>query len=162
MRRTKKKPRGPITPEEKAEIRALSAKRIGQKDIARRLGISVGAVNAAVRKSVNPPESSREPAPPAPDHPEAEVDALPVLARLDRSLAALEQAATLAAGDRDVARMVSVQKAIAQVSALAAKLAPPVPADPNTAPNMVAAAASFRKRVFALWDRLVAEAKVAP
>ncbi len=95
-------------------------------------------------------------APTAPAEGEGDAGGTPI-DRLSRSLAALEQAAQLAASDKDVARMVQVERAVGDITNLIERLRPPPPVDPNTNPDMVAAAKEAREMLFGTLDRILAE-----
>ncbi len=147
-----------LTPEQHALIWSLE--KLPQRDIAKRVGCSLGMVSKVL-------------AGPAPEAPHAaplpvEVDAaLADAAELvagdgsdddayARGLARLEVAGRLAEEARDVARMVSVQRAVALLVEKRAKARPAPVVDVNEAPDMLEAAKRFRERSHAVLDRLLA------
>jgi hypothetical protein len=73
-----------------------------------------------------------------------------------RTIEALERASSAAAADGDIARIVACQRAITQAVALAEKLAPPPPPNPDAKPDMIAAANRFRERVHEILKRAMA------
>lgn len=151
----------PLTPDQIDQIRAL--RKLPQRTIAARVGVSLASVSKALKAP--PPEPPRV-APAEPDPGDEVVIAEQLVAgggsteeELRASLVRLQKAGRVAEAEKDVARMVSVERVSMQIFSLLEKMKPPPVEDPATAPDMVEAARRFRERSTELLDRILAGVK---
>jgi hypothetical protein len=148
-----------LTKTQAKKIRELA--HLPQRDIAKRVDVSVSTVNGVLRASAPAKTKRSKPAPKpraksAPPAAEGDGEGTPI-DRLTRSLAALESAATLAAEDKDVSRMVQVERAVGDITSLITRLTPPPPVDHDASPDMVQAAKDCREAVFGMLERIITE-----
>ncbi len=114
------------------------------------------AAPVAVDPSVKAPRARRAPqkasaAPSAPDKP-APAETVDTLRA---ALESLQRAAGLAEAEKDVARVVSSQNAIAKLAVVIEKFAPQPPALVDERPDMIAAAKRAREKMHELLDRML-------
>lgn len=131
-----------------------------RRDNAKRANCSLGMVAKVLAGTQPDPAPSVEPLVTA--EPDAVIVAEQLVAgggssedELRASLSRLQNAGRLAQADKDVARMVSVERVSMQILQLLEKLKPAPVADVNAAPDMIAAAARFRERAHAVLDRIL-------
>lgn len=131
-----------------------------RRDNAKRANCSLGMVAKVLAGT--PPELAPAAQPLGIAEPDAVIVAEQLLVaggssedELRASLARLQNAGRLAQSDKDVARMVSVERVSMQILQLLEKLKPAPVADVNEHPDMVAAAARFRERAHAVLDRIL-------
>jgi hypothetical protein len=146
-----------LSDQQVAEIHAL--KHLPQRDIARRLKLSLGAVNGALKAKLPSARTARVPhVPCAPTEPAPPDDVDDdVVVRLSRAIKSLERASALAEKSGDPARIVSAQRATTQALALAARLAPAPVARPEDNPDYKTLSQTAQERMAALISGVLTE-----
>jgi hypothetical protein len=137
----------------------MANRQLPVRDIARLAGCSVGMVSKILNAA---PQAAQEEAG-EPDAGDAVEIAEQLVAsdgtsesELRASLARLQKAGRVAEANKDVARMVGVERVTMQILALLERMKPEPVDDPNDAPDMIEAARSFRERAHGLLDRILA------
>ncbi len=141
-----------------------SIEQLPVRTIAKRAKCSIGAVSKVLNKPR--PFPVKVVAAPAPPEAEAGDDAVSLAEQLVAAdatneselrgcLSRLATAGRLAQADKDVARMVSVERVRMQILTQIEKLKPAPVVDPNDQPDMVEAAKRFRERMHSTLDRIL-------
>lgn len=107
-----------------------------------------GGAKRRVRSTAPNPKTKAPPSPSPDDDP---------VAMLRSSVGDLRDLAAIAKASGEITEFASLSRAINQTIALAAKLSPPPPVDPNENPDMKEAAKRARTRLHELLDRALAE-----
>lgn len=134
-----------IADEKVRHIQTLLDKGMGQAEIAKIVGVSVGKVNGIAKQA----RAAPPPAPPAEasgDVPEAIPEGVDE-STVDKWIRRVEQAAETAQAKGDHASMASLMTKLVALFEHRRKAAPPPPPDPNANPDFIEAARRARERL---------------
>lgn len=134
-----------ISDDKLRHIRTLLDKGIGQAEIAKIVGVSVGKVNAIAKEA----RAAAPPAPPAETVPELDGEVLEGadIGTVEKYIGLVDKAIKDAQGKGDFAAMSSLMTKMVALLEHKRKAAPPPPPDPNANPDFIEAARRARERL---------------
>jgi DNA-binding XRE family transcriptional regulator len=134
-----------ISDDKLRHIRTLLEKGLGQAEIAKIVGVSVGKVNAIAKET----KASAPPTPPTESVPELSEASLEGadMSTVDKYIALVDKAVKAAEAKGDFPSMASLMTKLVALLEHKRKAAPPPPPDPNANPDMIEAARRARERL---------------